>query len=161
MFAPKLGWMGDDVADLVYEGSAKDAAKRTPSVAQLRATSSGTRKQTLIITPLEQFDLNSLLDLKSARERILISKARISRKQCIRKYPYGSQHEPTTNGGPSLQNLDLGIKRGRNLERRNACALEVRVEEGLQAIRRNGKLPTSVDSDHAYRAHRPHHDIAL
>src|SRR5216683_143027 len=102
MFAPKLGWMGDDVADLVYEGSAKDAAKRTPSVAQLRATSSGTRKLTLIITPLEQFDLNSLLDLKSARERILISKARISRKHCIWKYPYGSQHEPTTSKGPEV-----------------------------------------------------------
>src|SRR5947209_105931 len=64
-------------------------------------------------------------------------------------------------GCPSLQNLYLGIKRRGNLERRNARSLEVGVEKVVQAVRCYGKLATSVDSDHAQPAQRPHHDMAL
>src|SRR5258708_16226429 len=57
---------------------------------QTRARQAAVQENTSAYShPLEQFVLNFLLDLKSARERILISKARISRKQCIWEYPYG------------------------------------------------------------------------
>ena len=51
--------------------------------------------------------------------------------------------------GRSIEILDLGVKRRGNLEPRNARPLEVRVEKAVHAIRRNGKLAASVDTDHA------------
>src|SRR5712671_3639157 len=64
-------------------------------------------------------------------------------------------------GCPSLENLDLGIKRRGNLERRYACAFEVRVEKAVQAIHRHSKLTAAVNSDNAQRMQRPHQDMAL
>ena len=48
----------------------------------------------------------------------------------------------------SLDNLYLGVKRRRNVELRTACPLEVRGEKGVHAVGRNGKLATSVDTEH-------------
>src|SRR5713101_8218194 len=63
--------------------------------------------------------------------------------------------------GASLENLDLGVKRRLKVEPRNACPLEVRVEKAVHAVRRNGKLATSVDVEHTEPAERPTHDTAL
>jgi hypothetical protein len=49
--------------------------------------------------------------------------------------------------GASIENLDLRIKRRGNVEPRNVCPLEVSVEKTVHAVRRHGKLATSVDSN--------------
>ena len=61
----------------------------------------------------------------------------------------------------SLENLDLGVKRRRNFERRVAYALEIRVEKSVQAISCHGKLTTSVYSQSAEQTKCSAHDVAL
>src|SRR5882672_11358479 len=93
---------------------------------QTRARQAAVQENTSAYShPLEQFVLNFLLDLKSARERILISKARISRKQCIWEYPYGSRRDDNEWGPPFTRELGSRDKAARNLERRYASAFEV------------------------------------
>src|SRR5271169_2979360 len=61
----------------------------------------------------------------------------------------------------SLQDLDLGVKRRRNLERRNARPLQVRVEKAVHVVRRNCKLAASIDTENAQHAERSQDDVAL
>ena len=46
----------------------------------------------------------------------------------------------------SLENLDLGVKRRRNIEPRNVCPLEIRVEKAMHAVRRHSELAPSVNT---------------
>jgi hypothetical protein len=67
---------------------------------------------------------------------------------------YGVIPAQSPTRGASLENFDLGVKRRGNVEPRNACPLEVRVEKAVYAVNRHGKLATSVDSDNAKRTER-------
>jgi len=50
-------------------------------------------------------------------------------------------------GVDSLEDLDLGVKRRGNLQRRNVCPLKARIEKAMHAVRRHGELASSVDAE--------------
>ena len=64
-------------------------------------------------------------------------------------------------GVASFENLDLGVKRRGNLEPRNVCLLEVRVEKAVHAVRRHSKLTTAVDTELTEHSEHPPNDMAL
>src|ERR1700724_4160579 len=57
--------------------------------------------------------------------------------------------------GASPEDPDLGVERRSKLEWRDAGPLEIGVEEAVHAVRRHGKLATSIDADDAGHAQRP------
>src|SRR5260370_35100286 len=61
----------------------------------------------------------------------------------------------------SFENLQLRVKRRCNIESRNAYPRQIRVQEGMHAVRRNSKLATSIDTEHTKRTEPPPRDTAL
>src|SRR5260370_33849928 len=55
----------------------------------------------------------------------------------------------------SFENLYLRVKRRCNIESRNAYPLQIRVEEGMHAVRRNSKFATSSETHHTKRSEPP------
>src|SRR5579864_8145178 len=64
-------------------------------------------------------------------------------------------------GDASLEDLDFGVERGRDVEPRSPGPFEVGVEKAVHAVRRDGKLAASVDTDDTCHAEPPEHDMAL
>src|SRR5260370_42084140 len=86
---------------------------------------------------------------------------RVSRRGCRRQSTRRTGAAQPARQPPSFENLDLWIEWRGNAQRRTACPLQVRVEKAVQAVGRNGKLPTSIDTELTQHTEHPPHATAL
>src|SRR5437763_8360376 len=63
--------------------------------------------------------------------------------------------------GRSFEKLNLGVMRRWNPEPRNICVLKVRIEEAVQAVRRNGDLARAFDRELTEQTEDARDDTAL